>query len=190
MNDVQHLVSRMLAPLARRVRLMVGRAVVTMINDAGKIQSAQVRLLDGEVRDNVEILQQYGCTSRAPGKPEGLYFSVGADRDHGVMICVADRQFRLADLAPGESALYDDLGQKVHLTRDGIVIDGATLPITIKNAPKVRMEIPLLECTGEIRDHCDDDGRNMSEMREIFDGHDHHENGAGSETDPPTQKMT
>lgn len=103
--------TRMLAPIARRVRLMVARAVITAIDDAGKIQTAQVKLLDGEVRDGIEILHQYGFTSRPRGKPEGLYFSVGGDRDHGVMICAADRAHRLTDLAPGETALYTDEDQ-------------------------------------------------------------------------------
>lgn len=181
--------SRMMAPLARRMRLMIGRAVVTAINDAGRVQSAQVKLLDGEVRDGVEILHQYGLSSIPPGQREGLYFSVGGDRDHGVMICVADRQFRLRSIAPGEVVLYDDLDQKIHLTRTGIVIDGATLPITIQNAPKVRFDVPLLECTGEIRDRCDEDGKSMEEMRSTYDEHTHHENDANGETSPPTQLM-
>lgn len=181
--------SRMTAPLARRLRLMVGRAVVTAIADGGKVQSAQVKLLDGEVRDGVEVLQQYGVTSIPHGKMEGVYFSVGGDRDHGVLICVADRLFRLKGIAPGEVALYDDLGQKVHLTRDGIVIDGATLPVTIRNTPKVRMETPLLECTGEIRDRCDDAGLSMAEMRDTYDDHTHHENDSHGETNQPSQQM-
>ena len=185
--SAQAMVSRMMAPLARRLRLMVARAVVTSINDAGGMQSAQVKLLDGEVRDGVELLLQYGLSSNTPGKREGLYFSVGGDRDHGVMINVASRQFRFKALRPGEVVLYDDLGQKVHLTRDGIVIDGAGLPITIKNTPKVRFETPLLECTGEIMDRCDADGKTMESMRSIYDQHKH--NGSGGLTDQPTPKM-
>ena len=194
----QALFSRMMAPFARRLRLMVGRAVITAINDSGKIQSAQVKLLDGEIRDGVEVLHDYGFMSNAPGRPEGLYFSVGADRDHGAMICVASRQHRLKKLAPGESAIYDDLGQKVHLTRDGIVIDGVGLPLIIKNAPtvtitadtKVRIETPRLECTGDIVDKCDSVDLSMAGMRSTFDDHRHRENGVGSETDTPSQKMS
>lgn len=62
---------------------MIGRAIVTAIDDSGKVQIAQVKLLDGEVRDGVEILFQYGFSSLPHGKREGLYFSVGGDRDHG-----------------------------------------------------------------------------------------------------------
>jgi len=183
------MLSRMLGPVARRLRLMVARAVVTAINDAGKIQSAQARLLDGEVRDNVEILHQYGFTSNPLGKREGLYFSVGGDRDHGVMICVADRQFRLKQIAPGEVAIYDDLDQKIHLTRDGIVVDGAGKPMLFTNTPLIRMETERLECTGEVEDRCDDEGRTMAEMRAVYDGHDHDENDLGGPTDPPNQRM-
>lgn len=187
--DMQLLVSRMVAPLARRLRLMVARAVITSITDGGKIQSAQVKLLDGEVRDGIEILQQYGVTSIAPGNPEGLYFAVGGDRDHGVMICVADRKFRLKGLVPGEVALYDEQGQKVHLTRDGIVVDGAGLPMTVQNTPMVRFETDLLECTGEIKDRCDSGGKTMAGMRTTFNGHTHHENDVHGESSGPTQSM-
>jgi phage baseplate assembly protein V len=114
--------NRLLSSLSRRLRLLIARAVVTAIDDSGRIQAAQVRLLDGEVRDEVEILHQYGFTSIPPGKREGLYFSVGGDRDHGVMVCVADREFRLGNLEPGETAIHTDedmaAGQhRVHFKR-------------------------------------------------------------------------
>jgi phage baseplate assembly protein V len=108
MDGTRMFLARMLAPLSRRLRLMIARAVVTAIGDAGKIQTGQVKLLDGEVRDGVEILHQYGVTSHPLGQREGLYFSVGGDRDHGVMVCVADRQHRRKNLEPGEVALYTD----------------------------------------------------------------------------------
>ncbi|PND29703.1 baseplate assembly protein, partial [Achromobacter pulmonis] len=76
----------------------------------------------------------------------------------------------------------------VHLTRAGIVIDGAGKPVTITNAPKVRAETDLLECTGEIRDRCDSGGRAMSEMRETYDGHDHPGDSGGT-TGKPNQGM-
>src|SRR5260364_207023 len=66
----------------------------------------------------------------------------------------------------GEAALYDDLGQRVILTRHGIVIEGAGLPVTLRNTPevtlkasaKVRIEAPVLECTGQIIDQCNAGG--------------------------------
>ena len=137
---------RLLAPLSRRLRLMIARAVVTAIEDSGRIQAAQVKLLDGEVRDGVEILHQYGFTSFPPGKREGLYFSVGGDRDHGVMICVADREFRRKGLAPGETAIYTDedtpAGEHhLHFGR-GRVIEAVAGASTITMTP-ARIEIAI-----------------------------------------------
>ncbi len=181
------MLNRLLSPLARRLRLMVGRALVSAISDGGKVQAVQVKLLDGEVRDGVEVLMQYGHASHPPGQPEGLYFAVGGDRDHGVMICLADRQFRLRNLESGESALYDDLGQVVHLTREGIIVRGAGMPVTIRDTPKVRMECSL-EVIGDIKDHCDDDfAQTMRDMRNIYNGHDHNENQTVTAT--PNQRM-
>ena len=114
--------SRFIAPLVRRVRLMAARAVIKLIDDASKLQGAQVGLLDGEVRGNVEHFQHYGFTSVPFAGAEGIYLSLNACRDHGVLFCVDDRRFRLVGLADGEVALYDDQDQKVHLTRDGILI--------------------------------------------------------------------
>lgn len=186
-DGIERFVMRAMAPLARRMRLSIGRAIITALNDDGKVQTAQVKLLDGEVRDGVEVLLQYGIHSRSPGQPEGVYVSVGGDRDHGVLINIADRQFRMTGLKNGEVALGDDLGQKVYLTRDGIVFDGAALPMTFKNTPKIRMETELLEVTGQIKDLCDTSGKTMSGMREVYDGHDHNE--TQSVTLTPNQQM-
>lgn len=196
MSDVERYVRAMLRPLGRRLRLMVSRAVVTALHDEGAFQIVQVKLLDGEIRDGVEVLGQYGHSGRPPGKMEGVFLSAGGDRDHGLMICVGDRQFRFKGLANGESVLYDDLGQKVHLTRNGMVIDGAGMPLLIENVPtatvkadeKVRFETARMECTGDIVDRCDSaDGRSMSHMRNIYDNHDHNE--TNLVTSHPRQSM-
>lgn len=114
---------RLLAPLARRIRLTAARSVVSLINDALKLQGVQVKLLADEVRDQVERFQNYGLTSVPHAGAEGIYLSLNGSRDHGVVICVDDRRYRLTGLADGEVALYDDIGQRVHLKRNGIAID-------------------------------------------------------------------
>ena len=192
---MMHSFSQLLAPLARRIRLLTARAVITVINDALKMQAVQVKLLDGEVCDNVERFQNYGFTSVPFSGAEGVYLSIGGDRDHGVVICVDDRRYRLKSLQPGETALYDDQGQKVHLTRNGIVVDAAgklvtvqsATTVTIKASTKVRMETPLLEVTGEIKDNCDTTGKTMSGMRDIYNTHTHSDPQGGSVGAPAGQ---
>jgi len=108
------------------------------------------------------------------------------DRTRGFALVVGDRQYNLV-LADGEVALHDDLGQKVHLTRSGIVIDGSGMPITFTNTPKVRMETDL-EVTGNIKDQCDSTGKTMAGMRATYNGHTHPGDSGGT-TGHPNQGM-
>lgn len=116
--DLLVVIDRMLAPLRRRVRLMVARSVVSLVTDGGGIQLVQVKLLAGEVRDGVERFQNYGFTSVPHPGAEGVMVCVGGDRDHGLVIAMDDRRYRLKGLAEGEVAIYDDQGQACHLKRD------------------------------------------------------------------------
>jgi phage baseplate assembly protein V len=163
---------------------MVSRAILSAVNDAGGIQVVQVKLLADEVRDAVERFQNYGMTSFPLPGAEGIMVCVSGNRDHGIVISMDDRRYRPKNMQPGESAQYDDLGQMVHLTRDGIVITGAGLPVTITDTPKVRMETALLEVTGEIKDKCDSTGRTMSGMRTIYNGHTHNDPQGGAVAAP------
>ena len=125
------------APLARRLTNMLARGVVLLVNTASKMQALQISLLAGETADNLEHFEPYGYTSHPHPGAEAITVFVDGDRAHGITIVVADRRYRLRGLAAGEVALSDDLGQKVHLTRAGIVIDGANLPIAFNNTPLV-----------------------------------------------------
>ncbi|EFB6788059.1 hypothetical protein FPG81_19955 [Escherichia coli] len=101
---------------------------------------------------------------------------------------VSDRRYRLKGLQTGEVAVYDDQGQSVTLTREGIVVDGAGKTITFRNAPRARFEMDL-EVTGQVKDLCDSGGTTMSAMRLAYNGHRHRENGQGSNTDKPDKAM-
>lgn len=194
MNDF----GKMMAPYARRISNMLARGTLAAVNAASKMQGLQLRLLAGEVKDSVEHFEPYGFTSNPKCGAEAVAVFLDGDRSHGIAIVVADRRYRLTGLQTGEVALHDDQGQKVHLTRAGIVIDGGGLPLTIQNAPtvtmkaatKVRMETALLEVTGDIKDKCDSGGKTMAGMRTTYNGHTHNENNAaGGPTNTPNQTM-
>lgn len=112
-----------MSALLNRLRNMAARAVVSLVNDAARMQLLQIELLADETQDGVERFQDYGLTSVPHAGAEGLVLCVGGLRSHAIVIRVDDRRYRLAGLAEGEVALYDDLGQKVHLKRDGISIE-------------------------------------------------------------------
>lgn len=173
--------AKLLAPLSRRLRLMASRAVLSLISDATGMQIVQVKLLNGEVRDGIERVQNYGFTSVPLPGAEAIFISLGADRDHGIVVTADDRRYRIKGLQGGEVALYTDEGDKIALKRGNV--------IEITAATKVRMVTPLFEVTGEIKDRCDDDGMTMEGMRETYNIHVHPENDGGGPTDDPIQKM-
>lgn len=122
-----------LRALNSRVQMMVGRAVLSAVQDDSKLQELQVELLSDEVHDGVEHFTPYGFTAHPKKGAEAIMLAVGGLRSHGLVITVADRRYRLTSLAEGEVALHDDQGQKIHLTRDGIVIlsdKGVTIDAT------------------------------------------------------------
>lgn len=111
---------RALAPLRRRVQLMIGRAVIAVVDDSTKAQSLQITMLADEVHDGAERFQEYGFTSVPHAGAEGIVAFVGGLRSHGIIIAVEDRRYRLTGLQSGEVALYDDQSQAITLKRDGI----------------------------------------------------------------------
>lgn len=131
------LINKVVAPLKRRVMLMVGRAVVKAVADDPKMQTLQITLLAGEVHDNVERFQNYGFTSVPHPGAEAAVMFVGGLRSHGLVVAVDDRRYRLTGLEAGEVALYDDLGQKVHLKRDQILVSSPTKVVV--DCPDVRL---------------------------------------------------
>jgi phage gp45-like len=91
-----------------------------------------------------EYFQHYGYTSRPKSGAEIIWVR---DGNHIIAVASDDRRYRLA-LEDGEVALYDDLGQVVHLTRSGIAMIAPV--VTITASTKVKMDTPLVEMTGNV----------------------------------------
>lgn len=183
--------------LRGKVQLMVGRAILSAINDSGAIQTAQAQLLADEVQDDAERIQQYGFSSVPLSGAEGVLVFVGGNRDHGLVIATDDRRYRKKGLQPGEVCLYTDEGDCIVFNRGKIVritagtqVEVTAPVVTIKAATKVRIETPLLEVTGDIKDKCDSSGKTMAGMRTTYNTHTHNENNAaGGPTQQPNQTM-
>lgn len=109
-------------PMESRIRMMVSRGTLSGADDAPGVQALQIELLDDEVAEDVERIGEYGFTSKPHAGAEVAMVFVGGLRSHGLVIGIEDRRYRLKDMEDGEVAIYDDLGQCVHLKRDGIEI--------------------------------------------------------------------
>ena len=148
---------------------VLARGVVALGNSASKLQSLQLRLLAGEVKDNVEHLEPYGFTACPHGGAEALAGFIGGDRSHGVVIMVADRRFRLQGLEPGEVALYTDEGDRFHFKR-GRIIDIETVTLNIKASESVNFDTPLITATGRIESAGDQVASGISQIQHLHDG--------------------
>lgn len=195
---------RLTAPVRRRLKLMLSRAVGRLVDPSTMLQTMQLELTKGEVLDGVEHLEGYGRTAHPPLGFEALTASLGGDRAHTVAVAAVHRKYRPKNLSAGEQAIYDDQGQVIAMLRDRLlyiygcdtmvaeVAGTATITcptVNIVAAIKVRVDAPMLECTGEIRDRCDLDGVSMAAMRDVFNNHVHAENDNGGPTEAPNQSM-
>lgn len=112
-----------LARMMRSINNLALRATVRLVNATSKMQTLQVGLREGETKDGIEHVEPYGFTSHPNTGAEAITLFFNGDRSHGVAIVVGDRRYRLTGLEKGEVALHDDLGQKVHLKRDRILVE-------------------------------------------------------------------
>lgn len=133
-NATRRAIGAMIDPMRRKVSMMVARAVLRLVDDGKSRQILQAEILKDELRDGIERVQNYGLTSHPKPGADVLVVSVSGSREQSVAIVVDDRRYRL-NLQEGEVALYDDLGNKIVLQRDMILVEAvqhleATAPTT------------------------------------------------------------
>ena len=137
---------KLIAPLSRRVMLMLGRAVVRAISDSEGLQRATIEVFKDDLLSNLERFQDYGFTSAPLEGADALVGFIAGNRDHGIVIKIDDRRYRLKPIAPGEVAMYTDEGDVVHIKRGGTILVQATTKLEIAT-PLVTMS-GNLEVTG------------------------------------------
>jgi len=128
---------KILKPIKRKVRQLFTRGVVSLIDSATLMQTVQVELLDGEVLDNVEHFEGYGMTAHAPADREGLAVSLNGRRSHTLVLAIANRNFRLKNLAEGEVAFYTDEGDVIHFKRGNEILIDSFKKVTMKGSEEI-----------------------------------------------------
>jgi phage baseplate assembly protein V len=180
-------IRRTVEPLRRRIHLMIGRAVLSALADGAARQRVQFSALKGEVKADVERVQDYGFTSHPLPGAQIVFVSLSGNRDHPLVIRADDPRHRKKNLEPGEVCLYTDEGDFIHLKR-GRIVEIVTDTLIVRAATKITFDTPLVEGSGAIRDG-ESGGMSLHQMRAIYDSHVHPENDGGGPTDPPVQEM-
>ncbi|EYU13602.1 phage baseplate assembly protein V [Photorhabdus aegyptia] len=140
--------NKLIASLQRRVRLLISRGVVNIVNDSLKRQNLQVSLLADEAADDVERFQNYGHSSVPPVGSEAIVLSVSGVRQHLVAIAVDNKNSRMGKLKAGDSTLYHLEGHHVLLTENGVVrIQCKRLEVV---ADEIVFDAPQTRFTGNV----------------------------------------
>ncbi len=126
-------------PFAKRLRLMVGRCLITASKYGGGELLADIELVAGEKRRAVEFLQQFGFSSRPMGDVEGVALFVGGSRDNGVVIATRGE---CPNLEEGEVMVHSPFGTSITLKNDGSIE-------FLTSSNKFRF-VGEIEATGEI----------------------------------------
>jgi len=113
---------RLISPITKKIYLLIGRAILTAVNNAEGTQKIQVTALKDETITDIEKLEPYGLTSYPKTGAEVVIAFPNGCRDQGVAIHVHDRRYRPKTLASGEVCLYNHAGVKILLKSNEIHI--------------------------------------------------------------------
>lgn len=202
--DITDQLNRFFKPVTARVRNMIVRGVIKLVNDELKIQKIQASLLAGELKDGLEHYQGYGITSNAPAGSEALVVFCGGDRSNGVIVAIGDRKFRLKGLKPGEVALYTDEGDYLKFARNH-TIQVSTLNLSVNATENVtyntktfnvnasdgiNLTTPTVTASANVSagGNINDATSTMQAMRDVYNAHTHIGN-SGVDTSAPKQSM-
>ena len=116
------MVARWFEPWKRRILSMIGKCVITAIDDSSNLQLTQITFLKDEVIDDVERIQQFGFTSTPPSGSEGIVAFIGGNQSHPIVISTDNSEYRLKGLQDGACAIYNSNGDYVKLTQDKIEV--------------------------------------------------------------------
>lgn len=98
---------RLIDSVKRKIFLLIGRAILTAIDNSGKTMTVQVTGLKDETITGIERFQEYGFESYPKvGSAEAVIGFINGNREHGIVLCVHDREYRPTDLVEGESRVY------------------------------------------------------------------------------------
>ena len=117
----------------------IERGTITASKNDDQLRELQVQLQDNYVQDELEHLEPYGFSSEphCDKQTDAMVAFLGNQRGHGIVLSVTDRSYRITQMKTGEVCIYDDKKRHVYLKQDGIEIDGADSPITVKTTNSV-----------------------------------------------------
>jgi phage baseplate assembly protein V len=133
--------------MIERIRTWLGIGRATLADDTGELQTLQVTEgavgngIGDRITDAVRRVAEYGFFSVPPIGSEVVMLYRGGDRSKPLVVATSHRPSRPRGRKPGDAGIYNGVtGAIVSLTGDGLDIDAAGLPITVRNYAKATFE--------------------------------------------------
>jgi phage baseplate assembly protein V len=138
--------------MMEQIRREIGRALAGVrgafragqigMQIATRIQRMEAEGLAGEALSDVELVQQFGFTSAPPDGSLLIVLPLGGRTSASVVVATEHGAYRFRVDNQGESALYSQWGDVVHLRKDRSIRVAAAL--------KVVIDSPLAEFAGDV----------------------------------------
>lgn len=128
---------RFVAPIKRRLSLVVGRAILQAISDDTGLQILRLSLGKDETIEGVERIQNYGFSSVPDAGAEVVVLCVGGNRGQAIAVGVDDSRERKKGLQAGDVAVYRKGGDFILLKSSGIEIHSSGSVVV--DAPTVNL---------------------------------------------------
>jgi len=160
---------------ASTTRGQIVRGVVHRVDDTTGMQQLDVETHEGVVRSGVEVLMPYGLASTPAAGGLTVLLAVGGDQ--GDMIALPQASgARFGGMAPGEVAIYDDGGNRIHLRAGGVIeLVAATEIKAMVGGTIVSITAAGVAITGDltVSGQVSDANGPMQEMRDRYNAHNH-----------------
>lgn len=108
-----------------------------------QVQRARVSGLAGEDVPDAEVMQHFGFSSAIPAGADVIVVPVGGKTAQSVVIASELGAVRIQLDAAGETVIYNQWGDRVHLKQDRTILVQAEVAVTIQ-APTVTMSGDLV----------------------------------------------
>lgn len=185
---------RLIRSLQNKIFLLIGRALISAIDNSEGTQKLSISLLQNENLSGVERLENYGFTSYPKPGAEGVALFLNGNRNQGIVIVVHDRRYKPTDHLEGESIVYTDedaaaLDDRIHLKR-GKIHQHKSNQHLINSIVSAIFTTPLFQVTGgtvELAAQATLKKLVNEEFVTLFNGHKHSGVDSGSsDTGVPT----
>lgn len=149
------------------------RGLLGSLDKTKRVQLANLEGTAGEALAAMELFQQFGFSSALPSGTQVIVLPLGGKTSAAVIVASENTAFRFQLGTDGETVIYNQWGDRVHLKAGGVMDVVATSRVNV-TAPLVTMSGSLqvvgdITAGGDVKDQ--NGAKSMSGMRAVFNGH-------------------